>query len=182
MRRHVHRAESLRVSEGASVIGVCAGCCAERDGFRTTRSSGASYCEEKLQVRRRRGRKRTLGTKAPLTVTQGVNQRWPLDFVSDAFACGRRFRILAVVDDFSRDCVRLIADTSISGARVGRELDAAAFERMAGHGRLDEACGRYAPLSPSRRRLPTKGSFPMCYGTELTSMTILHWSKDRAVE
>lgn len=63
------------------------------------------YREEELQVRRRGGRKRALGTRAPLTVPQGVNQRWSLDFVSDAFACGRRFRILAVVDDDSRECV-----------------------------------------------------------------------------
>ena len=89
------------------------------------------YREERLQVRRRGGRKRALGTRAPMTVPQGPNQRWSLDFVSDAFACGRRFRIFAVVDDYSRECVRLIADTSISGARVGRELDAAVFERMA---------------------------------------------------
>jgi putative transposase len=89
------------------------------------------YREERLQVRRRGGRKRALGTRAPMTVPQGPNQRWSLDFLSDAFACGRRFRIFAVVDDYSRECVRLIADTSISGARVGRELDAAVFERMA---------------------------------------------------
>jgi putative transposase len=53
---------------------------------------------------------------------------------------------------------------------------------MTGHDRLDEACGRYAPLSPSRRALPSIGSFPMCYGTELTSMAILRWSKERNVE
>ena len=89
------------------------------------------YREERLSVRKRGGRKRALGTRAPMTIPQGPNQRWSLDFVSDAFACGRRFRIFAVVDDYSRECVRLIADTSISGARVGRELDAAVFERMA---------------------------------------------------
>ena len=80
------------------------------------------YREERLQVRRRGGRKRALGTRAPMTIPQGRNQRWSLDFVSDAFACGRRFRIFAVVDDFTRECVRLIADTSISGLRVAREL------------------------------------------------------------
>ena len=37
---------------------------------------------------------------------------------------GRRFRILAVVDDFTRECLALVADTSLSGARVARELDA----------------------------------------------------------
>ena len=81
------------------------------------------YREEGLKVRRRGGRKRALGTRAPMTVPQGPNQCWALDFVSDALACGRRFRILAVVDDFSRECLALVADTSLSGARVARELD-----------------------------------------------------------
>lgn len=89
------------------------------------------YREERLQVRRRSSRKRALGTRRPLEVPQAVNQRWSLDFVSDAFSCGRRFRIFAVVDDHSRECVRLIADTSISGARVARELDMAILERLA---------------------------------------------------
>ena len=80
------------------------------------------YREEGLRVRRRSGRKRALGTRAPMTIPQGPNQRWSLDFVSDSFICGRRFRILCVVDDFSRECLGLIADTSLSGARVAREL------------------------------------------------------------
>tara|TARA_B100000378_G_scaffold33285_3_gene24974 strand:+ start:41337 stop:41810 length:474 start_codon:yes stop_codon:yes gene_type:complete len=87
------------------------------------------YREERLQVRRRGGRKRALGTRAPMTIPQSGNQRWSLDFVSDAFACGRRFRIFAVVDDFTRECVRLIADILISGLRVARELDWAIAER-----------------------------------------------------
>jgi len=49
------------------------------------------YREERLQVRRRGGRKWALGTRALLTIPRGSNQRWSLDFVSDAFACGRRF-------------------------------------------------------------------------------------------
>ena len=48
--------------------------------------------------------------------------RWSLDFVHDQLTDGRRFRILAVVDDCTRECLALIADTSISGARVAREL------------------------------------------------------------
>lgn len=54
---------------------------------------------------------------------QGKNQRWSLDFVSDTFANGRRFRMLAIVDDFTRECLALMADTSLSGFRVARELD-----------------------------------------------------------
>jgi putative transposase len=87
------------------------------------------YREERLQVRRRIGRKRAVGLRVPMTVPQGPDQRWSLDFVSDTFIDSRRFRILSVVDDFSRECVALIADTSLSGRRVARELDAAIADR-----------------------------------------------------
>jgi putative transposase len=60
-----------------------------------------------------------------MVIPQEPDQRWSLDFVSDVFAHGRRFRILAVVDDFTAECLSLVADTSLSGARVARELDAA---------------------------------------------------------
>ncbi len=72
------------------------------------------YREERLQVRRRSGRKRALGTRAPMTLPQGPNQRWSLDFVSDTLTDSRRFRMLAVVDDFTRECIALVADTSLS--------------------------------------------------------------------
>jgi len=92
------------------------------------------YAEERLQVRRRSGRKRALGTRAPMTIPQGPNQRWSLDFASDTLSDGRRFRILAAVDDFTRECLCLVADTSLSGVRVARELDAiiARVERLVG--------------------------------------------------
>ena len=116
------------------------------------------YVEERLQVRRRGGRKRALGTRAPMTVPQGPNQRWSLDFVSDALADGRRFRILTVVDDFTRECLCLAADTSLSGLRVARELDAIVATR-----------GRpIACVSDN--------------GTELTSMAILRWSQETRVD
>ena len=57
------------------------------------------------------------------------NERWSLDFVSDAFTDGRRFRVLAVVDDFTRECLALVADTSLSGRRLARELDAVIARR-----------------------------------------------------
>ena len=59
-----------------------------------------------------------------MTLPQGPNQRWSLDFVSDTLVCSRRIRILAVVDDFTRENLALVVDTSLSGARVARELDA----------------------------------------------------------
>lgn len=116
------------------------------------------YREEKLQVRRRGGRKRALGTRAPMTVPQGANQRWSLDFVSDQFGSGRRFRILTVVDDFTKECVALVADTSLSGTRVARELDLAIANR-----------GRPAMIVSDN-------------GTELTSCAILSWAQERRID
>ena len=65
-----------------------------------------------------------MGTRASMTLPQGPDQRWSLDFVSETLACSRRIRILAVVDDFTRENLALVVDTSLSGARVARELDA----------------------------------------------------------
>ena len=81
------------------------------------------YRAERLMVRWRGGRKRALGTRAPMMLPDGPNVRWSLDFVHDQLGDGRRFRILAIVDDCTRECLALVADTSISGARVARELD-----------------------------------------------------------
>ena len=116
------------------------------------------YREEGLQVRKRGGRKRALGTRAPMLLPQGSNQRWSLDFVSDALDDGRRFRILCVVDDFTRECIGLIADTSLSGQRVARELDAIIMRR-------------------GKPRMVVSDN-----GTELTSIAILKWSQDRRIE
>ena len=66
------------------------------------------YREEHLRVRRRGGRKRALGTRAPMLLPDGPNQRWSLDFVSDTLTCSRRFRILCVVDDYTRECPALV--------------------------------------------------------------------------
>jgi len=64
-----------------------------------------------------------------MTLPQGPNQRWSLDFVSDVLADGRRFRVLVVVDDFTRECLALVVDISISGRPVARELDAIIAKR-----------------------------------------------------
>jgi len=87
------------------------------------------YREEGLQVRRRKGRKRGRVPRVPMIVPDGPNQRWSMDFVSDTLTDGRRVRILGVVDDFSRECLCLVADTSLSGARVVRELDTISARR-----------------------------------------------------
>jgi len=116
------------------------------------------YREERLVVRKRGGRKRALGTRAPATVPQGRNQRWSLDFVSDTFTDGRRFRMLAVVDDFTRECLALVADTSLSGHRVARELDGLIAQR-----------GRPAMVVSDN-------------GTEFTSTAILRWQQESGID
>ena len=130
----------------------------DREGFRMNHKKlRRLYRDEKLQVRRRGGRKRALGSRAPIALPQARNQRWSLDFAADALVDGRRFRILVVVDDFTRECLCLVADTSLSGARVARELDAV---------------------------IATRGRPLACVsdnGTEFTSRAILTWCQERQV-
>lgn len=115
------------------------------------------YREEGLMVRRRRARRRAIGTRAPILVEAKVNARWSLDFVHDQFAGGRRFRILNVVDDVTRECLAAIPDTSISGQRVARELTKLIRQR-----------GRPSMIVSDN-------------GTEFTSMAILGWAEDHKV-
>ena len=115
------------------------------------------YREERLMVRRRGGRKRALGTRAPLDRPLAANQCWSLDFVSDQMTDGRRFRILTLEDVCTRECLALVADTSLSGRRVARELDQVIRQR-----------GRPATIVSDN-------------GTELTSNAILGWSDDTGV-
>ncbi|WP_354267533.1 IS3 family transposase [Bradyrhizobium ottawaense] len=115
------------------------------------------YREERLAVRRRGGRKRAIGTRAPMTVAMAPNDRWSLDFVSDQLTDGRRFRILTVVDDCTRECLTLVADTSLSGSRVARELDRLIIER-------------------GKPKMVVSDN-----GTELTSNAILTWADQSRV-
>jgi transposase InsO family protein len=87
------------------------------------------YREERLTVRRRRGRKKATGTRAPILVEARPNARWSVDFVHDQLVSGRRLRILNVIDDVTKECLGAIVDTSISGRRVARELEAIVARR-----------------------------------------------------
>ncbi|MEZ5687481.1 MAG: IS3 family transposase [Caenibius sp.] len=116
------------------------------------------YKEEGLAVRRRRSRRRAVGTRAPAPVLALPNQRWSLDFVHDQMASGRRFRVLNVVDDVTRECLAAVPDTSISGRRVVRELTA-----------LIEQRGK-------------PGMIVSDNGTELTSNAVLAWCGEVGVE
>lgn len=90
-----------------------------RDGIAINRKKTQRlYREEGLTVRRRKGRRRAVGARAPAPVLALPNQRWSLDSVHDQLATGRRFRILNIVDDVTRECLRAVLATSIPGRRV----------------------------------------------------------------
>ena len=115
------------------------------------------YREEGLAVRRRRSRKRALGTRRPILVPDRANQRWSLDFVSDAFEDGQRFRVLCVVDDCTREALATVVDRSLSGARMTRELDTLI------------------------RRRGQPDMIVSDNGTEMTSHAVLRWCQDIGV-
>ena len=116
------------------------------------------YTEEGLTVRKRRSRRRAVGARAAPPVVALPNQRWSLDFVHDQLASGRRFRVLNVVDDVTRECLLAVADTSISGKRVVREL-------------ADLIAWRGKP------RMIVSDN-----GTELTSNAVLSWCGEAKIE
>jgi transposase InsO family protein len=116
------------------------------------------YREEGLSVRRRRGRKRAVGSRAPILVEARPNARWSIDFVHDQLASGRRLRILNVLDDVTKECLAGVADTSISGKRVARELTALVARR-----------GRPALIVSD-------------HGTEFTSNAMLTWAEEAKVD
>ena len=112
------------------------------------------YTEEGLQVRTKK-RKKLQRPRLPMEVPTQANQRWSMDFVSDQLSNGRRFRVLNVVDDYSREMVGQLVSTSIAGQQVARFLD-----------QLGEA-----------RSLP-----PMIVcdnGPEFTSKAMFFWAKER---
>ena len=76
-----------------------------------------------MKVLKRGGRKRAIGVRMSKEKAKKLNQRWALDFVSDSLVCGRKIRVLTVIDEYSRKCLGVIVDTSLSGSRVARELD-----------------------------------------------------------
>ena len=111
-----------------------------------------------LTVRKRRARRKAIGTGAPILVAAPPNARWPLDFVHDQFVNGQRFQVLNVVGDITRECLAAIPDTSISGRRVARELTA-----------LIERRGKPCMIVSDNR-------------TELTSNAILRWCSEHRID
>jgi putative transposase len=87
------------------------------------------YCQEGLQLPRRRRKYLRSVRRQPLTPALGVNARWSMDFMSDAFSDGRKFRVLNVIDEFSRECLAIEVGASLPGIVVTRVLDRIAATR-----------------------------------------------------
>lgn len=116
------------------------------------------YNKMGLKYRIKRRKKRNCGEKKPLILPSGVNVRWSMDFVSDSFYDGRKFRVFNLIDDCSRESVMQHPDLSISGRRLVRLFD---------------------DLKKTRK-LPKQ---IVCdNGTEFTSKVFLEWADENKVE
>lgn len=115
------------------------------------------YRELGLKVRKRGARKRSLGERKITLLVKAPNDNWSLDFVSDSLSSGRKFRILTVIDDYTRECIGLFVDSGISGRKVANYLD-----------RLIEFRGK-----PSGIRSDN--------GTEFTSNAMLSWMGSNSI-
>lgn len=130
-----------------------------REGFTMNRKKTQRlYREEGLTVRKRKARKRAVGSRIAMPAPTCADQRWSLDFVHDQMVTGRRFRVLNIVDDVTRECLAAIPDTSISGKRVVREL-------------TDLIATRTKP-----------DMIVSDNGTELTSNAVLQWCSEARIE
>lgn len=155
IRAKMHAIAAKRRRFGYRRIGVML----EREGHKMNHKKlFRLYQEEGLAVKRRKGRKRALGSRAEMPTPDQPGERWSLDFVSDSLQNGRRLRILAVNDDCTRENLCLIADFSFSGERVARELSA-----------LIRIYGRPACIVSDN-------------GTEFTSKAMLRWQDESKVE
>lgn len=116
------------------------------------------YRELGLKVRKRGARKRAIGPRLKKVRATEINQVWSLDFMSDRLADGRKIRFLNIVDEFSRENLKMVVDTSLSGIRVARELEELIISR-----------GKPKQIVSDN-------------GTEFTSVAILKWAEERSVE
>lgn len=87
------------------------------------------YRQEHLQVGNRPRKRGVSRQRLPLALPGSPNERWSMDFMTDSLAMGRRFRTLNVVDDYTRECVRIEVDTSLGGERVARVLEELCWQR-----------------------------------------------------
>ena len=147
------------------------------------------YREEGLAMRRRRRRKWVrMGASVAATPTR-PNQCWSMDFVSDCLANGQTFRVLVLVDDYTRENLTVEVDTSISGLRVRRVLEAVVIERGRPAGIVDngpEFRGRVMEAWSEQRRVrfiepgrPMQNAFVESFNGRLRDECLnSHWCLD----
>lgn len=82
-----------------------------------------------LQVRPRRKRKVNYVRGNFIEPVSRPNERWSIDFMHDRIETGRSIRALAIIDDFTRECLALHIDHSLGSADVIRVFEQIAFER-----------------------------------------------------
>lgn len=87
------------------------------------------YTQEGLQLNKRKRTRQTSRLRVVMPLPTAPNERWSMDFVHDQLFNGRRFKCFNIVDDFSKECIAIFADTSITGDRVTRILDELKFKR-----------------------------------------------------
>jgi putative transposase len=116
------------------------------------------YCLMGLNQPRRQKRALPKRIAQPLQVVAGVNHQWALDFMSDSFYCGKRFRTLNIVDESTRECLDIEVDTSLPAERVVKVLE-----------RLEQQRGL-----PKQLRVDN--------GPELISAKLLDWCEDSSIE
>ena len=87
------------------------------------------YTEEGLTVRTKQRKKVASRQRVPVGLATRPNERWSMDFVSDRLVNDRWFRVLTVVDQFTRECLLLYANSALSGEKVAAELERVVRER-----------------------------------------------------
>jgi putative transposase len=115
------------------------------------------YCDLRLNLRIKPKKRLPARNPLPLQQPDRANQCWSLDFMSDSFAGGRKFRTLNIIDDFNREVLWIEVDTSLPAERVIRTLEMIAAERG----------------------YPVK--IRMDNGPELISSALANWAKDKGV-
>jgi len=110
-----------------------------------------------LKVMKRKSRRKALGERKIEALITQPNQRWALDFVSDALSNGRRIRLLPIIDVYTRQCLKLVVDTSLCAKSVVRALEEAI-----------EEFGRPGEIISDN-------------GTEFTSNAILQWCHEKGL-
>lgn len=111
-----------------------------------------------LSVLKRKGRKKALGTRRERQKVNHPNERWALDFVCDQLADGRRIKLMTVVDECTRESLRVTVANSIKGKDVTEELDKIIAER-----------GKPEEIQSDN-------------GTEFTSNAVMHWAHKNGIE